>query len=336
MVAVNPRVDRYKFAELLLKEGVEVIAGGFPCQDISSAGRGAGITGKRSGLWREMLRTIRLVRPKVALLENVAMLLHRGMGTVLGGLAESRYDAEWDCISAFDVGAPHQRDRIWIVATDASEVSGGVQQKRFSQCKNSPLTKQDGAEERVADSDKARKPQSKGCKQNKRGRACNSGEEEALANSACLGYGHGGEQCDLPGTDGRQIGIMRPEFIGAGAESQDLAHAQGFAARGLSEREKEAFPGPSINGEDVSYSAGIRQPRPWKSIFGCCRTQIREGQADQPESIGIGSQWSIEPDVGRVANGVPMRVDRLSGLGNAVVPQIPEIIGYSIMKLTEV
>ena len=95
---------------------IDLISGGFPCQDISTAGKGAGITGERSGLWKEMLRIIREVRPKYVLVENVTALLGRGLGVVLGDLAESGYDAEWDCIPASALGAPHQRDRVWIVA----------------------------------------------------------------------------------------------------------------------------------------------------------------------------------------------------------------------------
>jgi DNA (cytosine-5)-methyltransferase 1 len=94
----------------------DIICAGFPCQDISLAGLGAGLAGARSGLWREVVRAVRVVRPLYALLENVAALLGRGMGTVLGDLAEERYDAEWDCFQACDIGAPHRRDRIYIVA----------------------------------------------------------------------------------------------------------------------------------------------------------------------------------------------------------------------------
>jgi hypothetical protein len=78
----------------------DVICGGFPCQDISVAGAGAGLAGERSGLWRELLRAIRVVRPHYAIVENVAALLGRGMGTVLGDLAEIGHDAEWHCIPA--------------------------------------------------------------------------------------------------------------------------------------------------------------------------------------------------------------------------------------------
>lgn len=95
---------------------VDLVAAGFPCQDISQAGKRAGLSGERSGLFWHVLRAARMVgRPKL-LLENVAALLVRGMGDVLGALAESGHDAEWDCVSAANVGAPHRRDRIWIIA----------------------------------------------------------------------------------------------------------------------------------------------------------------------------------------------------------------------------
>lgn len=95
---------------------VDVVTAGFPCQDISLAGEGAGLSGERSGLFWYILRTLCLVgRPKL-LLENVAALLNRGMGTVLGALASFGYDAEWHCIPASYVGARQLRDRVWIVA----------------------------------------------------------------------------------------------------------------------------------------------------------------------------------------------------------------------------
>tara|TARA_R110000824_G_scaffold8591_1_gene38888 strand:- start:179 stop:913 length:735 start_codon:yes stop_codon:yes gene_type:complete len=95
---------------------VDVICGGFPCQDISNAGKKAGIEGERSGLWSEYARIIRELQPRYVIVENVAALLTRGIDTVLGDLAESGYNAEWDIISAAAVGAPHRRERLWIVA----------------------------------------------------------------------------------------------------------------------------------------------------------------------------------------------------------------------------
>jgi len=95
---------------------VDIISGGFPCQDISFAGKGAGLAGKRSGLWYEYVRVIREVRPRFVFVENVAALLVRGLDDVLGTLASLGYDASWHCISAASVGAPHRRDRVFIVA----------------------------------------------------------------------------------------------------------------------------------------------------------------------------------------------------------------------------
>jgi DNA (cytosine-5)-methyltransferase 1 len=94
----------------------DVIVGGFPCQDVSLAGKRAGLSGARSGLYRELVRALRVVRPRHAIVENVAALLGDGLGTVLGDLAESGFDAEWDCVPAKAFGAPHERDRVYIVA----------------------------------------------------------------------------------------------------------------------------------------------------------------------------------------------------------------------------
>jgi DNA (cytosine-5)-methyltransferase 1 len=95
---------------------VDVVSGGFPCQDISAAGKGAGIDGERSGMWGEMARIIREVRPRFVFVENSPMLTSRGLGRVLGDLASMGFDAKWGVLGAADVGANHQRDRIWIVA----------------------------------------------------------------------------------------------------------------------------------------------------------------------------------------------------------------------------
>lgn len=105
-------------AERLEADGItaDVVCGGFPCQDISRAGKRAGLAGSRSGLFWELVRTLRLVRPRYAILENVADLTHGGLDDVLGALAESGYDTEWDCVPAYACGSPQERDRIFIVA----------------------------------------------------------------------------------------------------------------------------------------------------------------------------------------------------------------------------
>lgn len=97
---------------------VDVVSGGFPCQDISAAGNGSGIAGARSGLWGEMARIVGEVRPRIVFVENSPLLVGRGLAVVLGDLAEMGYDAQWCIVSASDTGAPHQRDRCWIVAND--------------------------------------------------------------------------------------------------------------------------------------------------------------------------------------------------------------------------
>lgn len=95
---------------------VDILIGGFPCQDISQAGKGVGISGERSGLWNYFKEAIRVLRPKYAVIENVPMLSNRGLNVVLANLAEAGYDAEWFIISAKSIGAPHKRERIFIIA----------------------------------------------------------------------------------------------------------------------------------------------------------------------------------------------------------------------------
>ena len=94
----------------------DILTGGFPCQDISNAGKRKGIKGERSGLWKEFFRAISEIRPKYVFVENVSALTQRGLFTVLGDLASLNYDAEGHCIPASALGAPHRRDRIYILA----------------------------------------------------------------------------------------------------------------------------------------------------------------------------------------------------------------------------
>jgi DNA (cytosine-5)-methyltransferase 1 len=200
---------------------VDVICGGFPCQDISFAGAGAGLAGERSGLWWEYHRLIKELKPSWVVAENVSALRSRGLDQVIGSLSEIGYDAEWHCIPASAVGAPHRRDRIWIVA------------------------------HRNADSD--RKPD-------------------------------GTVNAEASGLQGNVADTNQPRL-------------QGWLREILSERasERAAWPGGSPGAAGSAY-------------------------------------WLIEPNVGRVANGIPSRVDRLRAIGNAVVPEIPEIIGRAILQ----
>jgi DNA (cytosine-5)-methyltransferase 1 len=231
----------------------DVICGGFPCQDISVAGKGEGIEGERSGLWREFARIIGEIRPHFAIMENVSALLGRGMDKVLGDLSALRYDAEWHCIPASAVGAPHRRDRVWIIAyPDAAELR---QQSRRGSRQDRP---------------RQAKP------------------------------GNHGEACPL-------------------ADADESGWQEGYGnVPGARHRDS-----PSSGGRHVVRDANGPRLALWESLI---------GHHDEELSAAIGANWwSVEPDVGRVAHGVSARVDRLAALGNAVVPQIPEIIGRAIL-----
>ena len=266
-------------AERLSADGiaVDLICGGFPCQDISVAGKGAGIEGERSGLWSEYARLIGEIRPRFVIVENVAALLGRGMGRVLGDLAEIGYDAEWNCISAADVGAPHRRERIWIVAY-SSDSEGA----RFGQHGGTILSKQKSV------------------------RSGGSGQSLAYGYSQRLALG--------------RI-IAATSAVGG--------HRLGSRSRSRSRSDGDGIASSEQNGP-MAYANERRlsQPEPESG------EERTSGTSKRP-CLASGGWWSAEPNVGRVADGVPRRVDRLRGLGNAVVPQIPEIIGRAILATQE-
>ena len=127
---------------------VDVVSGGFPCTDISAAGKGAGIDGEASGMWRHMARIIGEVRPRHVFVENSPLLVRRGLARVLGDLAALGYDARWGVLGAADVGAPHQRDRIWIVA-DARHMCGGHGSKSAEQEEPATARRRDDATDAI-------------------------------------------------------------------------------------------------------------------------------------------------------------------------------------------
>jgi DNA (cytosine-5)-methyltransferase 1 len=216
---------------------VDIISGGFPCQDISIAGPGAGLEGERSGLWREMRRIVGEVGPRFVLVENSPALTYRGLHEVLGDLAAMGYDARWGVLGAVHAGAPHKRDRIWIVAD-----SGGGR-----------------------------------CREPSQGQDEQQGRAEAVRASEAL----------------------------ADAESTRLERHRGDARE--SEVSEPWNDGASMGDADE----GGRSRR-----AGTIR------QADGRRQSSDASWWATEPDVGRVADGMAWRVDRLSGLGNGQVPAV--------------
>lgn len=136
-----PNVPIFEDIKEVKNVAADVVCGGFPCQDISTAGKQAGLEGERSGLWFEMLRVIGETKPKWAIIENVANLRSNGLVTVLQGLWQIGYDAEWHIIPACAVGAPHKRERIWIIAyRDGLRMEGAgaeLEAARVDQCARS-------------------------------------------------------------------------------------------------------------------------------------------------------------------------------------------------------
>jgi len=115
---------------------VDVVSGGFPCQDISQAGKGVGITGKRSGLWSEMARIVSEIRPRYVWVENSPLLVGRGLGLVLADLASMGFSARWGIVGAHHLAARHRRNRIWILAANGhvadADMSSATRQREHS------------------------------------------------------------------------------------------------------------------------------------------------------------------------------------------------------------
>ena len=233
---------------------IDVVAGGFPCQDISYAGRGEGLSGARSGLWWQFHGIIGEVRPRYAIIENVSALRSRGLDVVLGSLAEIGYDAEWHCLPAAAVGAPHRRDRIWIIAYAAPN------------------------DDRL------------------RARVARERQKPEFGNGD---FAHAVADADV--VDGLHVDHINGDGLVDGIETGE-------------------------RGANLADAGAAGSPPPEQEIVLSAR-RWQEGRAAAERGW-----WRVEPDVGRVAHGVPRRVDRLKSLGNAVVPQIPEIIGRAIME----
>lgn len=229
---------------------VDIIYGGFPCQDISVAGTGKGLEGERSGLFFEILRLAQEIKPQFIFLENVSAIRTRGASRVCKELAAGGYDCRWDCITASQVGAPHIRER-WFLLAYANGTNIRIEPGRSS--------REDGQ---------------------KAIQLRRNGKDESVANTKSSGCGQGNQN--------------------AGGNSK------GNAA-------PEEWPRPSDNGLlenadcKTSYNGRSQKPRSSEGV----------GAISMPSGS---SWWTVEPEVGRVVNGLPLRVDRIKCLGNAVVP----------------
>jgi len=258
------------------KGRVDVVSGGFPCQDISAAGKGAGIEGERSSMWKHMARIIGEVRPQFAFVENSPLLVGRGLAVVLGDLAEMGYDARWGIVGAHHAGAPHKRDRIWIVATDANN-SGQPASER---------TRQGGWE----------------CSRNHLGRV-------------------GADVADNPSSGRRKGGSGRPDPSDTGESEQPLQ----TVADAMRERSEAGTTNPPRREEGdaakpVNDGASIIRNAAGAGLLHGATEPMGEPGADAQSKRS--DWWATEPDVGRVADRVAARVDRLRCIGNGQVPAV--------------
>lgn len=236
---------------------VDCIHAGFPCQDISVAGKQAGVSeGTRSGLYREVLRIAGMVRPKQLFLENVSAILSNGLGAVLADLAALGYDTRGLCIRASDVGAPHHRDRWFLLSNANNKGSPCTGAKRASEWSH-------GATFDI--------------------------DSENMADTTNAGLSQRGFTGQPTGNPQGCTGLERePERCG-----EDVADTQ-----------RDGLQGERGYG-DSAGSAGL-----------CSGAWGNEKQGISAEY----NWWSAEPELGRVANGIPNRVGQLKGYGNAQVP----------------
>ena len=245
---------------------VDILTGGFPCQDISDAGKRVGIEGSRSSHWKDYARAIRDIRPKFAFIENVSALALRGLNTVLSDLAKIGYDAEWYNLSASAVGAFHQRERIFIIAypnrnRKPDESINGKSGQRIVGDVSDPNIGQ-----------------------------CNRTEEEICPRGNPLNISSG----NVPHSYDKGQERSRKDEV----RHKELPHTKCF--RSSEQRESRRFLHKK-KGED--------------------------GEASRFNDDGI---WRVEPELGRVADGISNRVDRIKCLGNAVVPQCAEVFARAI------
>jgi DNA (cytosine-5)-methyltransferase 1 len=308
---------------------VDVVSGGFPCQDISVAGKGAGIEGERSGMWGEMARIICEVQPRFVFVENSPMLTSRGLGRVLGDLASMGFDARWGVLGAADIGANHQRDRIWIVGkymgntNDYGQIAPEVRES-LKQRSNDLKTRQI----------KTRKSQG-------------SGEQHGeLAYSERMGcQAWPNEQ----GVDGNRktsdflSDCGTPQPTNREATDSDSIGLQGSTNEQKLERKgrsklqvKQSRNSSEMGRETISNSSSVRLERQrtqqqatgivgngemgYTQSAGLTTCFVGQGQGQSwRASIGDSQWWQVEPPLGRVADGMADRVDRLKAIGNGQV-----------------
>ena len=282
------------------RRAVDVVTAGFPCQPWSAAGKKAGREDDRN-LWPDVRRVLDEVRPPFALLENVSGLLSDPyVRRVFGDLAAIGFDAEWDCFPAASLGAPHLRDRLFVLASNSRRVSLRVERERdqrdrrgVRETEREPtLPRNDGAAEPMADRDRVESEAERDP----------FGRESTRALSG-LGFAPGGEAARSD-ADGERLSTR------GAAHDDDGGHALGDVARRLR--------------PDVSESGSERLERieqagaTPETIIRSDRGEWESWWRDDPGE----PKGEAQPVLGRVADGVPYRVDRLKAIGNAWVPVV--------------
>ena len=275
---------------------VDCIHAGFPCQDISVAGNGAGINGERSGLYREVLRIADVVRPRFIFLENSPAIVGNGLGTVLGDLAARGYDGRWTVLAAADVGAPHIRERWWGLfwRSDADRVRQLQPQgrERDQRGRTGDLGRQDA-------SDASGQRRGEGWTESITGREAGAGE-------------HRGEVANAQGEhEPSQQGLAYQErtLVGTGPGADGRAVGR-HPATGSRDAGRNIVTGSAPDMGNAT-GLGLEVPQP--------------GKAGDEQSASTGTDrsvgwWGAEPAVGRVAHGVAARTHQIAALGNGQVP----------------
>lgn len=288
---------------------VDILCGGFPCQDISAAGKGAGISGERSGLWKEYARLIGEMRPQFVFAENSPMLRTRGLGVVLEDLAALGYNARWGVLGARDVGAPHKRDRMWVLAYSSSEgQEWGEQQGALREGSSEGQSWTHGSTSECSGSSRFME-----WKRVSFAADCEGYDEETgELGDICSVCGGEYAECDCPGPtqDGYEYAEIDGELYARPdgfwhTDPADLAYAQHL-------------------GQEWSEPASRQR----ETLFEM--RSVSEGGAGEDGTRGEADR-SIEPIVGRVAHGVADRVHRLKAIGNGQVPQCAAL-AFSILS----
>jgi len=337
---------------------VDVLVGGFPCQPVSVAGKRKGQDDDR-WLWPEFGRIIRELRPRYAIMENVPGLLVRGMGDVLGDLSEFGYDAEWGIVSAASVGAPHLRKRIFIMAHATGSRSkarrrdamgtgdrsrrdeglsqgtggkaGGVADTSVIRLQKHGQLQPKESIEPSKDVAHAQSRKSREQTQRQRGEDIERGSLDSRRSSD-----KGGKAGDVADTHHEGLRTRKRRSISESLQEDDTRRDH---KRRDGDNDSNEVGKPSILREDAEEVAHAQGEQSSSDDYG--KKQGEVGESKQVQfGRGSGGQswernWAVEPDVGRVAHGVPNRVDRLKGLGNAIVPQVAEYIGRRVLAHAE-